>query len=262
MVYDAISNLCIPSCYALTTGKTTKVYDYVMYHTSAAVDFTMDPAYISCDFEQAIISAVKHQFPRSKVIGCFFHFKQALQRKMLKEGISEKFPYPDFVIAMQDGAIDELTTVRPSEIIRSGIRNVKTTIMEECQDQNIPYSTEKWSKFWKYFVRTWIKKYKPEDWNVYGVQDIANRTNNPLEQYNRTLNRPMGEPHPGIGKFVVVLEAEAQRYVDSLADVANRRFRTPRRVRPRLSSNVIEAAEDSPCEDEEVTSDSSLSPEY
>ncbi|KAE9350468.1 hypothetical protein PR003_g5354 [Phytophthora rubi] len=62
MVFDAISNLYIPSYYALTTGKTTKVYDYVMYHTNAAVDFTMDPAYISCDF---IISAVKHQFPRS-----------------------------------------------------------------------------------------------------------------------------------------------------------------------------------------------------
>ncbi|KAE8912720.1 hypothetical protein PF005_g24031 [Phytophthora fragariae] len=258
MVFDAISNLYIPSCYALTTGKTTKVYDYVMYHTNTAVDFTMDPAYISCDFEQAITSAVKHQFPRSKVIGCLFHFKKALRRKMLKEGISEN----EVGIAMQDGAIDELTTVRPSEIIRSGIRNVKTTIMEECQDQNIPYSTEKWSKFWKYFVRTWIKKYKPEDWNVYGVQDIVNRTNNPLERYNRTLNRAMGEPHPDIGKFVVVLEAEAQRYVDSLADVANRRVRTHRRVRPRLSSYVIEAAEDSPCEDEEVASDSSLSPEY
>ncbi|KAE8964868.1 hypothetical protein PR001_g28909 [Phytophthora rubi] len=166
-----------------------------MYHTNAAVDFTMDPAYISCGFEQAIISAVKHQFPRSKVIGYLFHFKQALRRKMLKEGISES----EVGIAMQDGAIDELTTVRPSEIIRSGIRNVKTTIMEECQDQNIPYSTEQWSKFWKYFVRTWIKQYKPEDWNVYGIQDIVNRTNNPLERYNRTLNRAMGELHPDIG---------------------------------------------------------------
>ncbi|EGZ26059.1 hypothetical protein PHYSODRAFT_487747 [Phytophthora sojae] len=74
MVYDTISNLYIPSCYALATGKTTKVYDYVLYHTNACFDFAMDPAFITCDFEQALMNAVKHQFPRAKLIGCLFHF--------------------------------------------------------------------------------------------------------------------------------------------------------------------------------------------
>ncbi|EGZ26058.1 hypothetical protein PHYSODRAFT_372994, partial [Phytophthora sojae] len=124
---------------------------------------------------------------------CPIYFKQALRRKMLKLGIAEREIY----ISMEEGAMDELTTIRQFEIVRSGILNVQCTIREECQDQGIAYSTEAWAKFWKYFVHTWIKKYKPEDWNVYGVQeDIVNRTNNPLESYNRTLNRAMGDPHP------------------------------------------------------------------
>ncbi|EGZ27081.1 hypothetical protein PHYSODRAFT_475293 [Phytophthora sojae] len=112
----------------------------------------MDPAFIACDFEQARMNAVKHQFPRAKVIGCLFHFKQALRRKMRKLGITER----EVNIAMEEGAMDELTTIHQFESVRSGIRNVQCTIREECQDQGIAFSTEAWAKFWKYFVRIWI----------------------------------------------------------------------------------------------------------
>ncbi|GMG15954.1 unnamed protein product [Phytophthora fragariaefolia] len=167
---------------------------------------------------------------------------------MLKLGISVN----EVDIAIQDGATDELTAIYLSEILRSGIRNVKITIMEKCQDRNVQYSTEGWRKVWKYFVKTWIKRFKPKDWNVYGVdEDIVNRTNNPPERYNRTLNRAMGEANADIDKFAVVLEREGQKFVDTFTDVANRRVRTPRLVRPRLTLIAIEKDEESASDVEE-----------
>ncbi|GMF50186.1 unnamed protein product [Phytophthora fragariaefolia] len=93
-------------------------------------------------------------------------------------------------------------------------------------------------------------------------EDIVNRTNNPLERYNRTLNRAMGEANPEIGKFGVVLEREGHKFVDTLADVANRGVRTPRHVRPHLTSTAIERDEESVSDVEEGASDTSLSTKY
>ncbi|KAJ8564291.1 hypothetical protein ON010_g7053 [Phytophthora cinnamomi] len=72
----------------------------------------------------------------------------------------------------------------------------------------------------------------------------------------------MGEANRDFGKFGVVLEREDQRFVDTLSDVANHRMRTPHRVKPRLTSTPAERDEDSTSGEEEVASDTSLSPEY
>ncbi|ETI29662.1 hypothetical protein F443_23224 [Phytophthora nicotianae P1569] len=111
MVFDEISDLYISCCYALITGKSSKVYNCVLYHTSSGIDFALNSDHVSCDFEQGKVD-----------------------------------------IAMVPGAIDEFTGIRRSEILRSGIRGVKQTILEECRDLKIPYLTEKWGKFWKNFT--------------------------------------------------------------------------------------------------------------
>ncbi|KAG3124576.1 hypothetical protein PC116_g32747, partial [Phytophthora cactorum] len=49
----------------------------------------MTPTEIVCDFEFSLISSVQHQFPNAEVVGCFFHFKQALRRRLKNERISE-----------------------------------------------------------------------------------------------------------------------------------------------------------------------------
>ncbi|ETL46900.1 hypothetical protein F441_22275 [Phytophthora nicotianae CJ01A1] len=125
MVFDEISDLYISCCYALITGKSSKVYNCVLYHTSSGIDFALNSDHVSCDFEQ-----------------------EGLRRKMLKL----KIPQGKVDIAMVPGAIDEFTGIRRSEILRSGIRGVKQTILEECRDLKIPYLTEKWGKFWKNFT--------------------------------------------------------------------------------------------------------------
>ena len=72
--------------------------------------------------------------------------------------------------------------------------------------------TAKLDKFWKYFVDTWIGKYSLEDWNINGVlynnddDKLINRTNNPLERFNRTLNNIFPNGHPSMPQFVDALK--------------------------------------------------------
>jgi len=50
-------------------------------------------------------------------------------------------------------------------------------------------------EYWKYFMKTWVKTkgIGPETWNISNVneEDLINRTNNPAERSNRTLNERM-----------------------------------------------------------------------
>ncbi|POM60555.1 hypothetical protein PHPALM_30585 [Phytophthora palmivora] len=141
MMYDPISDLYLPVWYVLTSGKTSQFYEHIFHYICVASKKRLDPADIVCDFEFAMIKAVKNQFPDSRIVGCLFHFKQALRRKMLE-----------------------------------GIPDVRRMIKRDCRDQGILYSKESWKKFWKYFTNTWIKKFVPEWWNVNGLnEDIVTR---------------------------------------------------------------------------------------
>ena len=47
---------------------------------------------------------------------------------------------------------------------------------------------------------------------------LINRTNNPLERYNRTLNE-MLPAHPTMAVFVEAIQGESRRFVDLLHDI-------------------------------------------
>ncbi|KAF0989483.1 hypothetical protein HZS_934 [Henneguya salminicola] len=42
------------------------------------------PSVITVDFENSVISAVKHEVQQSRLLGCYFHLKQAIFRKLKK----------------------------------------------------------------------------------------------------------------------------------------------------------------------------------
>ncbi|KAF0986325.1 hypothetical protein HZS_5077 [Henneguya salminicola] len=47
------------------------------------------PKYITMDFELGI-RAINHEFPESRIIVCYFHFKQAINKKLPKFKISNQ----------------------------------------------------------------------------------------------------------------------------------------------------------------------------
>jgi len=124
-----------------------------------------------------------------KFWGVFFHFKQALLKKIKKLGIEPN----EASLAMQPGCLDVLSIIPHEEVKSIGITYVKSLLP----------SNEKWNKFWVYFEKTWLGRYEIEDWNVSGSkpEDIRNRTNNALERFNRTLNTDFPNAHPNLLNF-------------------------------------------------------------
>ena len=45
---------------------------------------------VGVDFVRACFKQVANHFPEVKLIGCLFHFKQAITRKMIKLGMPDK----------------------------------------------------------------------------------------------------------------------------------------------------------------------------
>ncbi|OWZ05684.1 hypothetical protein PHMEG_00022178 [Phytophthora megakarya] len=107
-------------------------------------------------------------------------------------------------LAMREGCIDRLTIVRRMDVPLQGVHDVRFLIKDN------------WKKFWKYFKKIWIHKFKPEWWNINGIrEDIVNRTNKPLERYNRTLNSAFSGAHPDIIRFISVIEEQSPKNVTS-----------------------------------------------
>jgi hypothetical protein len=66
------------------------------------------PAFVGVDFERAFYAQVATHFTEAEIIGCLFHFKQALHRRMAKHGISNE----EVKFCMRKDIIDLITVPR------------------------------------------------------------------------------------------------------------------------------------------------------
>lgn len=89
MVHDRATGWYAPVIYVLTTAWTYDTFWGVFHFIIQAIDQQPDLAKVLCDFEAALISAVQVHFPNADVIGCLFHFEQAVRRRMQKLTISD-----------------------------------------------------------------------------------------------------------------------------------------------------------------------------
>ena len=69
------------------------------------------------DFEKAMMNAARDQFPDAILVGCFFHFKQALRKHMGSLGICEA----QIKMAMTKNCIDILCMIPKDEILNKGM---------------------------------------------------------------------------------------------------------------------------------------------
>ncbi|KAE8913134.1 hypothetical protein PF005_g17412 [Phytophthora fragariae] len=118
---------------------------------------------------------------------------------------------------MTPGVLGLLTVVPAKTLRKKGIPFVMKKLYGLIGK---PVETEhkaKWDAFWEYFVSTWCELYELSCWNTSGMieanVEIVNRTNNPLETYNRKLADTFGTSHMGLLNFVQVLKDEAKYYL-------------------------------------------------
>jgi len=89
MIYSAAHDTYVPVFFVLLESKSELVYYHALEQCIGATNWKLDAATVSCDFETGLMNQCKLQFRDAKIVGCLFHWKQALRRKLLKCHIPE-----------------------------------------------------------------------------------------------------------------------------------------------------------------------------
>jgi hypothetical protein len=206
------------------SGRSEFLYWILFQEIQSLIDWKWYPKTIIVDFEMALLKAVRGQFKESRVVGCFFHYMQAIIRKMKKCKIN------DLDINLFSYLFKIPTIINPKYI------NLVMKFIKE----KIPAGNVQWDDFMKYFETTWLKKYGIELWNIYWQNDEGSilRTNNALERYNRRLNELFSTPHPGLFEFVSVLVDEELYYTLQMRKM--RSGEMPRKIRNDIEMPCID----------------------
>ncbi|KRZ88636.1 hypothetical protein T08_4538 [Trichinella sp. T8] len=93
-IHAFVASKLVPAVYCLCTGKDIKTYGYIfqaLMDKAAALEVDLNPETIICDFETALIPAIRGYFPNTRVQGCYFHFCQAVHRKVGELGLKARY---------------------------------------------------------------------------------------------------------------------------------------------------------------------------
>ena len=164
------------------------------------------PLTIHCDFEQAIIGAVKQVYPNSEIKLCLWHFYRNLEINRNKiYGAKENQSRQSLNILKR---IQTLCYIDPNYV-----KACYDLISEDAQ------SDEKDNKFVnEYFKNTYIDKYNLKDWNYFKIYD--HRTNNACESYHHILNSKFNKK-PTIWKFINVIRNEENNLLNEINSIKN-----------------------------------------
>lgn len=193
MAFSDKTGLYIPVAYILTTHAIDELYFHCLWELFSVSGDKWRPDLIITDFEQALHLAVKRLFPNSIIYGCYFHWRQAIRRKIVKLGLTKELNY---------------------DLLMKSLEKLTLTPLEQFDDvlETIQQSFTNFSNFFTYFKRTWLKRFPPQVWNCSALrleeEDIIIRTNCALESYNKRLNERI-KPHPHILALVEHLKEES-----------------------------------------------------
>ena len=213
MFFNEQTDAFVPVFYVLLTSKNLKVYRNALCLIKNAVSYKMQPLTITCNYEKALHHAIAEEFPNAIINGCLFHWKQAIRRKIRELGFEE----PVIDRFMHRSVLETLTVIPPKDIETCGIPYVREIVDENLNENDM----KKIEIFWQYFNKFWMSS--PSficRWNVHhqSLNHKRNlmRTNNGLEQYNRSLKDIFKNSTPSLISFVETFESESHVQAEKL----------------------------------------------
>ena len=82
MIFNDSTSSYVPVMYILLQGKLEFEYKHALQQLMNCSDNKCQSLTVTCDFEKALHNSVRKQLGKGKILGCLFHFKQALRRCM------------------------------------------------------------------------------------------------------------------------------------------------------------------------------------
>lgn len=94
IIHSTLQNQSFPIFYCFLEGKTENNY-YVLFQIIIQIlhnyNIVLNPNEIQIDFEYACFNAIKRTWPSVIVSGCYFHFGQAIFRKIINLGLKQEY---------------------------------------------------------------------------------------------------------------------------------------------------------------------------
>lgn len=182
-----------PVLFSLMTRKTTELYETVLRKLRDLIpDF--QPEQVIADFEDAPIAAIHTIFGNDVVVsGCWFHYAQALVKKVRKIGLSDAYN-TDVATKQVIRCLMSLPLLRPIDIT-SGFEDIKTLVTPDTPFIN------SMKKMLSYVEKQWIKKSTVGPDRL-SVHDSESRTNNAVESFHSALRRRVKVAHPNLFTFL------------------------------------------------------------
>lgn len=178
----------VPVIFGLLPNKTQATYTRFFQCIKQALN--IDMLYFKCDFEVAVINAVRHVFPNVIVSGCHFHFSRAVWKKARKLKLHKNCDARKVLRLISN------LPLLPVDLITENWQNIL----------EISPNTQNMRTFAKYFRREWLQVITPKTLSC--ATDI-HRTNNLVEGWHLRLNRKMGK-HPGLYDFLQRIRQESK----------------------------------------------------
>ncbi|KRY46040.1 hypothetical protein T03_10855 [Trichinella britovi] len=140
----------------------------------------------------------KGYFPNTQVQGCYFHFCQAVHRKVGELGLKTRY-------RTEEPTKRKIRMLLATAFLPVPHVNTGVSLLEAGTTGNL-------SALFQYFRQEWMTDERLPLWNVYNVNI---RTNNHLEGWHNRLNRKAGKSHNGLYELLQLLISE-QGVMDTL----------------------------------------------
>ncbi|CAF1265808.1 unnamed protein product [Rotaria sordida] len=225
-IQSSILNSTVPVLYSLLPNKTKNMYKLFFNELRTVTvkhDLVLNPRFITVDFEQGAISALKHIFPGATLKGCNFHYNQCLFKKIQELGLQKDY---------YDSSPDDPTSVKSlfkqtaalTFMPMSEINDLWCGIMDKFD--HIPHAQE----FFDYFTETWVDEgclFPKTLWNYYNFD--GPRTTNGLEGWHHRLNSNIGTTNPNLYVVIEELKKDYAFNMATLKQLENNTNKPPRK---------------------------------
>ena len=213
MYKDKITELKIPGLYVLMNGKFKRFYEIIFENIINIITqnnlYKLNINTIVADAEKALIKVIKNYFPISKLVICYFHYKQNIIQNIRKYGLYNDKQKDESHIILK--ILSELPFV-----YKGNYDNVTKIINDIIQ---------KYPKYDNFLNNYFIKEKK--QFFIDGSLDYNSipydcRTNKYLENYNGFIKKNITEKrYVNWVNFLDFLKKESDRSISKLLNNAN-----------------------------------------
>ncbi|KRY22645.1 hypothetical protein T12_8146 [Trichinella patagoniensis] len=161
-IHAFVAGKLVPAVYCLCTGKDIGTYGFIfqaLINKAAVLGVNLNPQAIICELETALIPTIQGYFLNTRVQGCYFHFCQAVHRKVSELGLKTRYRTEEatrrkikMLLATSFLPVSEADTgVR---LLEAGTRGTLAALFQ-------------------YFRQEWMTDERLPLWNVYNIGTVG-----------------------------------------------------------------------------------------